>query len=161
MEANLYASTSGTDSDFVVKVIDVFPEDAQGAAWKVDDGPAPGQYSKSLNGYQLPIAMEVRRGRYLKSFEKPEPLPSGVPVLWNIPLRDRDHVFRKGHRIMVQVQSTWFPLIDRNTQKCVPSIYQAAKEDFVKAAQRIYCTPTMPSHVVLPVIGGNPGHSAK
>jgi len=161
VEANLYASTSGTDSDFVVKVIDVFPEDAQEAAWKAADGPAPGQYSKSLNGYQLPIAMEVRRGRYLKSFEKPEPLQSGVPVLWNIPLRDRDHVFRRGHRIVVQVQSTWFPLIDRNTQKYVPSIYQAAKEDFVKATQRVYCTPTMPSHVVLPVIGGNPGHSAR
>jgi putative CocE/NonD family hydrolase len=161
LEANLYASTSGTDSDFVVKVIDVFPEDAQSAGWKADDAPAPGQYGKSLNGYELPIAMEVRRGRYLKSFEKPEPLQSGVPVLWNIPLRDRDHVFRKGHRIMVQVQSTWFPLIDRNTQKYVPSIYQAAKEDFVKAAQRVYCTPTMPSHVVLAVIGGNSGHSAK
>jgi hypothetical protein len=96
--------------------------------------------------------MEVRRGRYLKDFEKPEPLQPGIPALWNIPLRDHDHVFRKGHRIMVQVQSTWFPLIDRNTQKYVPSIYQATKEDFVKATQRIYCTPTMPSHVVLPVI---------
>jgi predicted acyl esterase len=103
----------------------------------------------------------VRRGRYLKSSEKPEPLQSGVPVLWNIPLRDRDHVFRKGHRIMVQVQSTWFPLIDRNTQKYVPTIYQAAREDFVEATQRVYCTPTMPSHVVLPVIGGYPGHSSK
>jgi len=158
LEADLYASTSGTDSDFVVKVIDVFPEDAQDSAWKAEEAPAPGQYSKSLNGYQLPIAMEVRRGRYLKSFEKPEPLQSGVPVLWNIPLRDRDHVFRKGHRIMVQVQSTWFPLIDRNTQKYVASIYGAGKEDFFKATQRVYCTPTMPSHVVLPVMGGNPGH---
>jgi putative CocE/NonD family hydrolase len=161
LEATLFASTSGTDSDFVVKLIDVFPEDAQDAAWKVNEGPAQGQYSKSLNGYQLPIAMEVRRGRYLKSSEKPEPLQSGVPVLWNIPLRDRDHVFRKGHRIMVQVQSTWFPLIDRNTQKYVPTIYQAAREDFVEATQRVYCTPTMPSHVVLPVIGGYPGHSSK
>jgi putative CocE/NonD family hydrolase len=159
LEADLYASTSGTDSDFVVKVIDVFPEDAQDAPWKAG-APAPGEYGKLLNGYQLPIAMEVRRGRYLKSFEKPTPLPSGVPVLWNIPLRDRDHVFRKGHRIMVQVQSTWFPLIDRNTQKYVPSIYQAAQDDFIKATQRVYCTPTMPSHVVLPVIGGNPGPSA-
>ena len=85
VEADLYASTSGTDSDFVVKVIDVFPEDAQSAAWKADDGPAPGQYAKSLNGYQLPIAMEVRRGRYLKSFEKPEPLQSGVPVAMEHP----------------------------------------------------------------------------
>jgi len=156
LEANLYASTSGTDSDFVVKLIDVFPEDAQQPAWDVDAGPGEGQYRKSLNGYQLPIAMEVRRGRYLKSFEKPEPLPSDVPSLWKIPLRDRDHVFRKGHRIMVQVQSTWFPLIDRNTQKFVPSIYQASEEDFVKATQRVYCTPAMPSHIVLPVIRAVP-----
>ena len=161
MEANLYASTSGTDSDFIVKLIDVFPENIQGAAWNLDDGPAPGQYSKSLNGYELPIAMEVRRGRFLKSFEKPEALQSGVPVLWNVPLGNRDHVFQKGHRIMVQVQSTWFPIIDRNTQKFVPSIYQATKEDFVKATQRVYCTPTMPSYVVLPVIGGNSSDSAR
>jgi uncharacterized protein len=158
MEADLYASTSGTDSDFVVKVIDVFPEDAQAPAWNVDDGPAPGQYAKSLNGYELPIAMEVRRGRYLKSFEKPEPLQPDAPTLWNVPLGDHDHMFRKGHRIMVQVQSTWFPLIDRNPQKFVPSIYKATKEDFVEATQRVYCTPTMPSYVMLPVIGGNAGH---
>ena len=153
MEANLYASTSGTDSDLVVKVIDVFPEDFQGPAWNVDDGPAPGQYAKSLNGYELPIAMEVRRGRYLKSFEKPEALQPGVPALWNVPLGERDHVFRKGHRIMVQVQSTWFPLIDRNPQQFVPSIYQATKEDFVTATQRVYSTPAMPSYIELPVIG--------
>jgi predicted acyl esterase len=71
LAARLYASTSGTDSDFVVKVIDVFPDNAQGPGWKADEGPDPAQYAKSLNGYQLPVAMEVRRGRYLKSFEKP------------------------------------------------------------------------------------------
>ena len=153
--AKLYASTSGTDSDFIVKLIDVFPENAQSPAWKEDSGPAPGQYAKSLNGYELPIAMEVRRGRFLKSFEKPEPLQAGVPVLWDIPLRDHDHVFRKGHRIMVQVQSTWFPVIDRNPQKYVPSIYQAEDEDFVSASQRVYSTPEMPSHLVLPVISSH------
>ena len=158
MEANLYASTSGTDSDFVVKLIDVFPEDFQTPAWNADTGPAPGQYSKSLNGYELPIAMEVRRGRYLKSFEKPEALQPDVPELWNVFLGDHDHVFRKGHRVMVQVQSTWFPIIDRNPQKFVPSIYQATKEDFVKSTQRVYSTPAMPSYVELPVIGENPGH---
>jgi predicted acyl esterase len=124
------------------------------SAWKEDAGPAAGQYGKSLNGYQLPIAMEVRRGRYLKSFENPEPLQSDVPALWDFPLRDRDHFFRKGHRIMVQVQSTWFPPIDRNLQRYVPSIYQATAEDFVPAIQRIYSTSAMPSHVVPPVIGG-------
>src|SRR5439155_26406223 len=71
---------------------------------------------------------------------------------WNIPLRDHDHVFLKGHRIMVQIQSTWFPLIDRNTQKFVPSIYKAVASDFTSATQRIYCSTAMPSHVVLPVM---------
>jgi len=150
--ANLFASTSGTDSDFVVKLIDVYSEEAQKNAWKEDDGPKPGEYAQSLNGYQLPIAMEVRRGRYLKSNEKPQPLPANKPIEWSIPLRDRDHVFLKGHRLMVQIQSTWFPVIDRNPQKFVPSIYKAKASDFVPATQRVYCSPTMPSHIVLPVM---------
>ena len=152
--AKLYASTSGTDSDFVVKLIDVYPEDAQAPAWDLEKGPEPGAYAKSPHGLQLPIAMEVRRGRYLKGFEKPEALESGVPSAWDIPLRDRDHVFLNGHRIMVQVQSTWFPLIDRNPQKFVASIYRAKSEDFVPATQRIYSTQAMPSHIVLPVLAG-------
>ena len=150
--ANLFASTSGTDSDFIVKLIDVFPEDAQKNSWSADNGPAPGQYAQSLNGYQLPIAMEVRRGRYLQSFEHPTPLKSNEPTKWEIPLRDRDHVFLKGHRIMVQIQSTWFPLIDRNPQKFVPSIYQATPADFVKATQRVYATPQLPSLIILPIM---------
>jgi uncharacterized protein len=152
LAADLYASTSGTDSDFVVKLIDVFPQDAQKNAWEPDAGPKPGQYAQSLNGYELPIAMEVRRGRYLKSFEKPEPLAANKPTEWNIPLRDHDHVFLKGHRIMVQIQSTWFPVIDRNPQQFVPSIYEARASDFVKATQRIYCSRDLPSHLVLPVM---------
>ena len=92
--ADLFASTSGTDSDFVVKLIDVFPEDAQKNAWDAEDGPQPGQYARSLNGYELPVAMEVRRGRYNQSYETPAPLEPGVPTEWKIPLRDRDHVFR-------------------------------------------------------------------
>jgi putative CocE/NonD family hydrolase len=150
--ADLFASTSGTDADFIVKLIDVFPEDAQRDAWNVDAGPAPGEYARSLNGYELPIAMEVRRGRYNVSYEHPRALPSNQPVEWKIPLRDRDHVFARGHRLMVQVQSTWFPVIDRNPQKFVPSIYTATAGDFVKATQRVYCAPSMPSHVVLPVV---------
>src|SRR4029077_4671423 len=125
LAANLFASTSGTDSDFVVKLIDVYPENAQKNPWNPAEGPKPGQYAQSLNGYQLPIAMEVRRGRYLVSYEKPHALTANKPIEWNIPLRDHDHVFLKGHRLMVQIQSTWFPLIDRNPQKFVPSIYQA------------------------------------
>ena len=152
LAANLFASTSGSDSDFVVKLIDVYPQDAQKNAWAPDDGPKPGQYAQSLNGYELPVAMEVRRGRYLKSYEKPQPLTPNKPEEWNISLRDHDHVFLKGHRIMVQIQSTWFPVIDRNPQKFVPSIYKAAASDFVSATQRIYCSYDLPSHLVLPVV---------
>ena len=75
-------------------------------------------------------------------------------MAWDFPLRDRDHVFLKGHRIMVQVQSTWFPIIDRNPQKFVPSIYEAKEEDFVRATQRVYSTPEIPSCIVLPVMAG-------
>ena len=152
LAANLFASTSGTDSDFVVKLIDVYPENAQKNAWNPREGPKPGQYAQSLDGYELPIAMEVRRGRYLTSYEKPRPLSPNKPTEWNIPLRDHDHVFLKGHRIMVQIQSTWFPVIDRNPQKFVTSIYQATASDFVPATQRIYCSTTMPSRLVLPVV---------
>jgi uncharacterized protein len=150
--AQLYASTSGTDSDFVVKLIDVYPENAIKDAWDADHGPKPGDYAKSLNGYQLPIAMEVRRGRFNKSFEHPAPLTPNEPTLFPIPLRDRDHVFLKGHRIMLQVQSTWFPLIDRNPQKFTPSIYTATAADYVTATQRVYCSPSLPSHIELPIM---------
>ena len=152
LAASLFASTSGSDSDFVVKLIDAYPQDAQKNAWEAEAGPKPGQFAQSLNGYQLPIAMEVRRGRYLKSYEHAEALKANEATEWEIPLRDHDHVFLKGHRIMVQVQSTWFPLIDRNPQKFVKSIYEATAADFVKATQRIYCTPKMASHVTLPVV---------
>ena len=152
LAANLFASTSGTDSDFIVKLIDVYTDNAQKNDWNPDEGPKPGQYAQSLNGYELPIAMEVRRGRYLASYEKPHALKPNQPTEWNIPLRDHDHVFLKGHRIMVQIQSTWFPVIDRNPQKFVPSIYKAAASDYVPATQRIYCSTTMPSHLVLPVV---------
>ncbi len=152
LAANLFASTSGTDSDFIVKLIDVYPDNAQKNDWNPDEGPKPGQYAQSLNGYELPIAMEVRRGRYLASYEKPQALKPDQPTQWNIPLRDHDHVFLKGHRIMVQIQSTWFPVIDRNPQKFVPNIYQAVTSDYVSATQRIYCSTTMPSHLVLPVV---------
>ena len=150
--AVLFASTSGTDSDFVVKLIDVYPQDAQKNGWNVEQGPKPGEYAQSLNGYELPVAMEVRRGRYLASYENPKPLTPDKPTEWNISLRDRDHVFLKGHRIMVQIQSTWFPVIDRNPQKFVPSIYTATAGDFVAATQRIYCSPDLPSHIVLPIM---------
>jgi putative CocE/NonD family hydrolase len=150
--ADLFASTSGTDSDFVVKLIDVYPENAQKNDWDANAGPKPGQYAQSLNGYELPIAMEVRRGRYNSSYEHPKALAADKPIEWKIPLRDRDHVFLKGHRLMVQIQSTWFPVIDRNPQKFVPSIYRAEAGDFVSATQRVYCSPKLASHIVLPVV---------
>ncbi len=150
--ADLFASTSGTDADFIVKLIDVYPDSAQPNAWNPDAGPRPGEYAKSVNGYQLPIAMEVRRGRYNAGYEHPAALVANTPVEWKIPLRDRDHVFKKGHRLMVQVQSTWFPLIDRNPQKFVPSIYAAKASDYVAATQRVYTSAALPSHIVLPVV---------
>jgi uncharacterized protein len=152
LAADLFASTSGTDSDFIVKLIDVYPQDAQKNAWNPEEGPNPGQYAQSLNGYELPVAMEVRRGRYLVSYETPHPLTPNQPTEWNVPLRDHDHVFQKGHRIMVQIQSTWFPVIDRNPQKFVPNIYEATASDFVPATQRVYCSSELPSHLVLPVM---------
>jgi uncharacterized protein len=150
--ADLFASTSGTDADFVVKLIDVYPENAQPNPWDPEVGPAAGVYARSVNGYQLPIAMEIRRGRYNTSYEHPRALRPNTPIEWKIPLRDHDHVFIKGHRLMVQVQSTWFPLIDRNPQKFVPSIYQATAADFVKATQRVYSSPRLASRVTLPVV---------
>ncbi len=152
LSAHLVASTSGTDSDFVVKLIDVYPEDAQASAWNPAVGPAPGEYARSLNGYELPIAMEVRRGRYRQSWEHPQPLVPNEPTSFEIPLRSHDHVFLKGHRIMVQVQSTWFPVIDRNPQKFVPSIYAAAASDYISATQRIYCSPSQSSYIMLPLV---------
>jgi hypothetical protein len=136
----------------VVKLIDVYPEGAEKDAWSADAGPQPGEYAKSLNGYELPIAMEVRRGRFNVSYEHPQALTPDKPTEFVIPLRDHDHVFLKGHRIMVQIQSTWFPVIDRNPQKFVPSIYEATAADFQPATQRVYCSPGLASHIVLSVV---------
>jgi putative CocE/NonD family hydrolase len=144
--ASLMASTSGTDSDFVVKLIDVFPDDYE----KPPSEPKPGDYARSLNGYQLPIAMEVRRGRWLDGFEVSKPLVPNQVRAWDVPLHDRDHVFKRGHRIMVQVQSSWFPVIDRNPQKFVANPYKAQPSDYVKATQRV-CAG---SYVSLPIAGG-------
>ena len=145
LAATLMASTSGTDSDFVVKLIDVLPDD-----FTKYDGQAgrAGDYQRQLNGYQPPIAMDVRRGRFLASDTNPQPLVPGKVVAWDVPLRDHDHVFAKGHRIMVQVQSSWFPMIDRNPQRFVPNIGRAAPGDYVKAEQRV-CAG---SRVTLPVM---------
>jgi len=137
LTARLFASTSGTDSDWVVKLIDVYPEDY----------PA----EPAMGGYQLMIANEVFRGRFLKSFERPEPLVPDRVAEFTIDLHAADHRFLKGHRIMVQVQSTWFPLIDRNPQTFVENIFLAKASDYRPATQRIYRSKARPSCIVLPV----------
>ncbi|HZU23013.1 MAG TPA: CocE/NonD family hydrolase [Terriglobales bacterium] len=151
--ADLFASTSGTDSDWIVKLIDVYPEDAE----KQEPGATPGSAATtteqkwSLNGYELIIADEVFRGRFRQGFETPQPIAANQPLEYRIDLHTNDHVFLKGHRIMVQVLSTWFPLIDRNPQKFVPNIFQAGDSDYVPATQRIYRTRAQASGIVLPV----------
>jgi putative CocE/NonD family hydrolase len=135
--AKLFASTTGSDSDWIVKLIDVYPEKFP-QDWK-------------LSGYELMIAGEVFRGRFRNSFEKPEPLTPGVITPFTIDLHTANHVFKKGHRIMVQVQSTWFPVIDRNPQKFVPNIFQAKESDYQKATQRIYRSKRFPSSVEVSV----------
>ncbi|MBV9484222.1 MAG: CocE/NonD family hydrolase [Acidobacteria bacterium] len=154
--ADLFASTSGTDSDWIVKLIDVYPEDYELKDLTKEGGPAPSQYAKSLNGYELMIAGEALRGRFHNSWESPEPLVPGRVTEFKIPLRSHDHVFLKGHRIMVQVQSTWFPVIDRNPQKFVANIYEAKASDYIPAIQRIYSTTAASSHIVLPVLKKSP-----
>jgi putative CocE/NonD family hydrolase len=136
--ANLFASTSGTDSDWIVKLIDVYPE-------KYEPDP-------KMGGYQLMIAGDVLRGRYYKSWEKPEALPANQVVHYKIPFPANDHVFQKGHRIMVQVQSTWFPVIDRNPQRFVPNIFLAKESDFQPATQRVFRTGQQASHIAVPVV---------
>jgi uncharacterized protein len=136
--AKLFATTTGSDADWVVKLIDVYPENYP-PDWK-------------LSGYELMIADEIFRGRFRNSFEKPEPISPGVVTPFTIDLHTANHVFKKGHRIMVQVQSTWFPLYDRNPQKFVPNIFQAKESDFQQATQRIYRSKQYPSNVEIAVI---------
>jgi putative CocE/NonD family hydrolase len=136
--AHIFASTTATDADFVVKLIDVYP----------------GMNSKDIlmSGYQMPVAMEVLRGRFRKSFEKPQPLTPNKPEEFVIDLHDINHTFLKGHRLMIQVQSSWFPIIDRNPQKYVANIFEAKESDFIKATHTIYCNGQYASYVELPVM---------
>jgi len=138
--AKLFASTTGSDADWVVKLIDVYPE-------RVDGDPG-------LASYELMIADEIFRGRYRNSYEKPEALVPGEITPFTIDLHTANHVFKKGHRIMVQVQSTWFPLYDRNPQKFVPNIFEAQELDYQKATEKIYRSAKYPSHVEISVPAG-------
>jgi putative CocE/NonD family hydrolase len=136
--ANLIASTSGTDSDWVVKLIDVYPDEV------------PQQ--PEMGGYQLMVAADIFRGRYREGFEKGAPIPAGQPLPYRFALPTANHVFLAGHRVMVQVQSSWFPLYDRNPQTFVANIFWAQPSDFRKATQRIYHSPSNASFVELPVV---------
>jgi putative CocE/NonD family hydrolase len=136
--AKLYASTTGSDADFVVKLIDVYPA-------KYDANP-------KLGGYQLMVSNDVFRSRFRKSFEKPEPLTPNKAEEIAVDLHTQSYRFKKGHRIMVQVQSSWFPLIDRNPQTFVPNIFEAKPSDFRAATQKIFRSPTQASFISLPVV---------
>lgn len=127
--ANLVVSTTGTDADYVVKLIDVYPEDAP--------NPEPNPKNLIMGGYEMLVRGEIMRGKYRNSFEKPEPFVPGAITKVNYPLPDVAHTFKKGHKIMIQVQNSWFPLADRNPQKFM-DIYQAEPHDFQKAIHKIY-----------------------
>jgi putative CocE/NonD family hydrolase len=136
--ANLIASTSGTDSDWVVKLIDVYPDEVAG--------------QPAMGGYQLMVSADIFRGRYRESLETARPIAPDKPLLYRFALPTANHVFLPGHRIMVQIQSSWFPLYDRNPQTFVPNIFWAKPGDYRKAAQRMYHTPGEASFIELPLV---------
>lgn len=150
VKANLFASISTTDADFVVKVIDVFPDNFSypDSIYKSDQ-----RYSRRypMGAYEMLVKGEIMRGRYRNSFEKPEAFVPGKVELVSFNLGDMAHTFKKGHRLMVQIQSSWFPLVDRNPQKFV-NIYTATENDFQKANISIYHDEKYPSSIVLPVL---------
>jgi uncharacterized protein len=135
--ADFFASTTGTDADWVVKLIDVFPDEV------------PGQ--SEMGGYQLAISMDIFRGRYRQSFEQPSAIPANQPQRYRFTLPTVNHVFQPGHRIMVQIQSSWFPLYDRNPQTYVSNIFFAQPADYIKATQSVHRSADLPSAIWLPV----------
>lgn len=135
---HLFASTTGSDADWIMKLIDVYPEDYP-TNWE-------------LAGFQLMVSNEVFRGRYRTSFEKPAPIEPNAVLEYTWSLHTQNYTFKKGHRVMVQVQSTWFPLIDRNPQTFVPNIFQAKESDFRTATHRVYRSSSYPSRVDVPVV---------
>jgi hypothetical protein len=136
--ARLFASTTGTDADWIVKLIDVYPD-------TVPDRPRMG-------GYQLMVAGDILRGRYRDSWERPAPIPAGETVAYTVDLHQQAYTFEPGHRIMVQVQSTWFPLYDRNPQTFVPNIFEAAADDYRRRTHAIVHAPDAPSRVEVDVL---------
>jgi hypothetical protein len=136
--ANLVASTSGTDADWVVKLIDVYPDEVAG--------------QPALGGYQLMVSADIFRGRYRESVEAAKPIAANMPLVYRFALPTANHVFLPGHRIMAQIQSSWFPLYDRNPQTFVPNIFWAKPGDYRRAVQRIYHAPGQASFIELPVV---------
>jgi putative CocE/NonD family hydrolase len=136
--ADLFAATTGTDADWVVKLIDVYPDEV------------PSQ--PEMGGYELAVSMDIFRGRYRQSFEHPSAIPSGQPEQYRFALPTTNHVFEPGHRIMVQIQSSWFPLYDRNPQTYVPNIFFAKPADYVKATQSVMRSPDRASAIWLPLV---------
>lgn len=136
--AKLFASTTGTDADWVVKLIDVFPDDMMPRPW--------------LGGYQLMVTGEIMRGRFWKSWEEPNPIPANTPMEFTVDLHKQAYTFKKGHRMMVHVQSSWFPVHDRNPQTFVPNIFLAKAGDYQAQEHRIHRTAALPSHVELDLI---------
>jgi putative CocE/NonD family hydrolase len=144
--ADLRVATSGTDSDWIVKLIDVFPSDGQEA------GPA----GRPLGGYQMLVRSEVIRGRFRKSYERPEPFAPNQPTKVPLELQDVLHTFAQGHRIMIQIHSSWFPLVDRNPQKYVDNIFLAEPKDFIKTTQRIFRSKEHPTSFQVGILPAAP-----
>ena len=132
----------------IIWLIDVLPPSTP------DHDPNPA--GVKMGGYQMMIRSEVIRGRFRNDYERPEPFVAGEVTPVNLELLDVLHVFKKGHRLMVQIQSTWFPLIDRNPQKYVPNIFEADEEDFIRTVQRVYRSEEHPTHLVVGVLNGAP-----
>jgi uncharacterized protein len=138
VKAYLFVSTTGSDADFVVKLIDVYPN--------IDKN------NLLMSGYEFPVTMEVFRGRFRKSFEKPEPFIPNQPDEIVLDLHQINHSFLEGHKIMIEIQSTWFPLIDRNPQQYIPNIFEAKDSDYFRATETIYCNQSLATYIALPVL---------
>jgi predicted acyl esterase len=143
-QVDLFAATTGTDSDWVVKLIDVYPDHTPEPP---DQGGKPG-----MAGYELAVGIEIFRGRYVHGFDRPQALTPGKTEEYRFGLPNVDHVFLAGHRIMVQIQSTLFPLYDRNPQTYVPNVFYARPQDYRAATQSVYWGGDSASRLLLPVV---------
>jgi putative CocE/NonD family hydrolase len=139
IEVDIFVSTTGTDSDWIVKLIDVFPDDTPRAKDAV------------MGGFQMLLRGEIMRSKFRNSYENPEPMEPGKITNIHFTMNDVNHTFKKGHKIMVQIQSSWFPLFDRNPHKFI-DIYKAKESDYQKAAQRIYISKEFPSSLILNIL---------